>query len=306
MAQYKVEYGQNIFDVALSIYGSVEGVLDLLTCNPGLSIDTDLKYGDTLEYTPYYYEDSTVVSFYKENNIIPANGIGNIYFKTMNNLIFLWYIKKEYRTVSFSISGVGTIYVDWGDNSDMEELSVSSVPVTASHVYGEDSVSDRRIKIYGTVNIYDLDISGNDFTELFTVKNVSVERLDASDANKCDLGFTAFMENILHANFSDTIITGVENLVSQKSLMTLDLKNCRLESEDLDRFLISLVKNYGVRLNCVVDISGNERPTGAYQEPTTLNDPQNGMEAIYVLVNYHKESMGPWSFILSDNETYTA
>lgn len=306
MAQYKVEYGQNIYDVALTLYGSVEGILDLLTCNPKLSMDTELKYGDILEYTPYYHEDSTVVSYFKTNGIIPANGTGNVYYKAMNNLLFMWYLKNTSRTVSFSISGVGTLYIDWGDNSDMEMINIASQLLKVSHIYGEDSSSNRKIKVYGEVSIYDLDLSGNEFTDLFTIRDVGVENIAVEDSNKFDLGFTAFMKNIMHATFAGSIVSGVENMVLQKSLMSLDLTNCRLSQEELDRYLIGLVKDYGIRLNCIVNLSENERPSGTYQEPEILIDPKTGMEAIWVLVNHHKESMGPWSFILNENETYTA
>ena len=50
MATYTVQYGQNLFDVALTLYGSIEGILDLLVNNKNLSINTELKYGDELEY----------------------------------------------------------------------------------------------------------------------------------------------------------------------------------------------------------------------------------------------------------------
>ena len=91
MATYTVQYGQNLFDVALTLYGSIEGILDLLVNNKNLSINTELKYGDELEYTPYYYEDSTVVSYFKDNNIIPSNSIGNIYFET-RDAIYIYLI----------------------------------------------------------------------------------------------------------------------------------------------------------------------------------------------------------------------
>ena len=34
MRTYTVRTGQNIFDVALTLYGSIEGVFDLLVSNP--------------------------------------------------------------------------------------------------------------------------------------------------------------------------------------------------------------------------------------------------------------------------------
>ena len=81
MAEYIVKTGQNLFDIALSLYGSIEGIIDLFACNKTLSIDSEIKDGDILLYTPDYIEDSTVVQYYKNNMIVPANQIGNIYYK---------------------------------------------------------------------------------------------------------------------------------------------------------------------------------------------------------------------------------
>ena len=50
MATYKVKLGQNIWDVAMQLYGSVEGILDLLISNDWLDMTTDLEVGMDLEY----------------------------------------------------------------------------------------------------------------------------------------------------------------------------------------------------------------------------------------------------------------
>ena len=42
MGSYRVVTGQNIYDVALHLYGSVEGIVDLLVNNPALSLETVL------------------------------------------------------------------------------------------------------------------------------------------------------------------------------------------------------------------------------------------------------------------------
>ena len=50
MAQYKVQGGQNIWDIAIQLYGSIEGAFDLFMSNPKLNMTTNLKAGDILEY----------------------------------------------------------------------------------------------------------------------------------------------------------------------------------------------------------------------------------------------------------------
>ena len=48
MGSYRVVAGQNIYDVALHLYGSVEGIVDLLVNNPALSLETELCSGQEL------------------------------------------------------------------------------------------------------------------------------------------------------------------------------------------------------------------------------------------------------------------
>ena len=45
MAQHIVKPNQNIFDVAIERYGSIEGVFDLLISNDWLDMSTDLTPG---------------------------------------------------------------------------------------------------------------------------------------------------------------------------------------------------------------------------------------------------------------------
>ena len=48
MGNYRVITGQNIYDVALHLYGSIDGIVDLLINNPGLSLETELRTGQEL------------------------------------------------------------------------------------------------------------------------------------------------------------------------------------------------------------------------------------------------------------------
>ena len=43
MNKYTVRSGQNIFDVSLTIYGTVEGIFDLLISNDWLNMETKLS-----------------------------------------------------------------------------------------------------------------------------------------------------------------------------------------------------------------------------------------------------------------------
>ena len=60
MSSYTVKANQNLFDIALSLYGSVEGIYDLLISNSNLSMDSDLKSGDVLEYHDYFVINDSI------------------------------------------------------------------------------------------------------------------------------------------------------------------------------------------------------------------------------------------------------
>lgn len=61
MGSYRVVAGQNIYDVALHLYGSVEGIVDLLVNNPALSLETELCSGQELTYTDGFVINADVV-----------------------------------------------------------------------------------------------------------------------------------------------------------------------------------------------------------------------------------------------------
>lgn len=74
MLQYKVRSGQNIYDVALTLYGSVEGVFDLLASNDWLNMETVLSYGMTLNYHEEFVINKDIVLWLQNNNILVKNG----------------------------------------------------------------------------------------------------------------------------------------------------------------------------------------------------------------------------------------
>lgn len=70
MAQYKVRSGQNIYDVALTLYGSVEGIFDLLASNSWLNMETQLSYGMILNYHEEFAVNKNIVIWLKDNNVL--------------------------------------------------------------------------------------------------------------------------------------------------------------------------------------------------------------------------------------------
>lgn len=81
MKSYIVKSGQNLFDVAMTLYGSIEGIFDLLVSNQErsgydtpLSYDTELQVGDTLNYNPEFLINQDVTEWFNDNNIKVKNG----------------------------------------------------------------------------------------------------------------------------------------------------------------------------------------------------------------------------------------
>lgn len=74
MPKYKVRSGQNIFDVALTLHGSVEGIFDLLASNHWLTMETELSLGMELNYHDEYVVNKNIALWLDKNNVIVKNG----------------------------------------------------------------------------------------------------------------------------------------------------------------------------------------------------------------------------------------
>mgnify|MGYP006966456388 FL=1 len=307
MAEYVVKMGQNLIDVALTLYGSIEGLLDLMVNNPGLSLDTEIRNGDKLNYTPYYYEDTTVLQYYKSNDIVPSNRVGDIYMKKMDNLKVEIYESAVTGECGFIASGEGDIYVDWGDNSDIEKITLSSTPLNFTHQSLGQTSSIRKIRFYGNFKLYTINVSGLIPSRIFFFSTVSIETMGISGAmDLMDINFMTMVlpENVVEIEFVKTRIKDATPLIPFKNAHTINLGYCNMTTSVLDKFLIGLVENYGIRRNCTVNLTGSALPPGEYKKPENMLHPKTGMEAIWVLVNEHKEPSGPWKIILN-NKTYT-
>lgn len=307
MAEYTVQTGQNLFDVALSLYGSIEGLLDLMVNNPTLSIDSEIKSGDRLQYTPYYYEDQTVLQYYKSNNIVPSNRIGDIYFKEHTNIRMQIYCSSDKKMIGISASGEGDIYVDWGDNAEIERITLSSSYKYYSHILTSDTTVDRRIRLFGDFKLYDLDLSDLYPNKILSFAPLHMETIKINGATKLSgIDFMQMVDTngLIEVGFTKCRLNDLSPLIGFKNAHTINLGYCNIGSGVMDKYLIGLVENYGIRRNCTLNLVGSTLPSGEYKKPDVLLHPKSGMEAIWVLVNEHKESSGPWKIILN-NKTYT-
>ena len=85
MAKYKVSSSQSIWDIAIALYGTIEGAFDLFVSNPKLTMTTDLIPGMELEYHEDFVVNEGIVESLKSASITPANG-ERVYFKQTDKL----------------------------------------------------------------------------------------------------------------------------------------------------------------------------------------------------------------------------
>lgn len=285
MAKYKIKTGQNIFDVAIHLYGSIEGLFDLLISNTWLTMNTDLKPGIELEYHDYYVINDGIVNEINNNQIIPSNGSRHVYNKeSQYSLRAICHISPDSTLSCLSISGDGTMQIDWGDNSGLEDIVLSNSKVSLSH-YFDNTVEQRRIKIYGDFNLMTLDSSKLN-GDIFPITPIVVDEY-VSRSNRNSLKGLFLFDGTVIVDLEGSSISDLSPIYDM-SLQELNLKNVGFANEDiLDNYLLYIVSDYGTRRNCTVYLS--EEPSEA------------GMNAILQIINEPDwNDAGAWKFIIND------
>ena len=105
MNKYVTKSGQNIYDIALVLYGSIEGVFDLLISNPSISFDTIFNTGMEVYYHSDFVVNQDIVNWLDTNNIKVKNGqceIGNI---DVRSEIEQWVTKSNDQIRSLYLDG---------------------------------------------------------------------------------------------------------------------------------------------------------------------------------------------------------
>lgn len=94
MNKYITKSGQNIYDIALTIYGSIEGIFDLLISNPNISLETVFTKGVELAYHYDFVLNKDVTNWLKDNKVLVKNGNYKIKSVDIKSTIKTW-IKKQ-------------------------------------------------------------------------------------------------------------------------------------------------------------------------------------------------------------------
>lgn len=148
---YKVQKGQNIFDVAIQVYGSIEGLFDLLMTND-ISINDTLEEGQRLSFHEEFVRNGNMLRELAKDSIIVRHGNGNaIPYHTIKNTQYVLKINAVYAPgrsmfYGFNVSGSAIFYVDWGDGQQ-DTASVDGQSIFIGHEYKKPGVYS--VKVYG-------------------------------------------------------------------------------------------------------------------------------------------------------------
>lgn len=104
MSKYTTRSGQNLYDIALAIYGSVEGIFDLLISNPDISFGTVFSKGIELTYHDDFILNKDVVNWLQDNNVAVKNGNYKIANTDIKEEIKAWL--KKTNSQNFTLSDV--------------------------------------------------------------------------------------------------------------------------------------------------------------------------------------------------------
>lgn len=282
MAKYIVKPNQNIFDVATMLHGSIEGIFDILISNDWMNMTTELKAGMEIEYHDFYKTNDGIVSEIEEQGYLAANGERHVYYKrTEEPLVFVFAITEEdTERMSFRVSANGgTMLVDWGDNSELQEVLLTIEEKEIEHWF-DNKVEKRRVRIYGNFELMTFDAENIPGT-IYAMCPVVVDEF-RSHKNKYPLDGLLLFEGTYSVDLRGAKIKDLTP-VGKMSLQTLDLRGADIGVSAVDDYLTYIVDNYGDRRDCTVLLT---------TEPSDV-----GMEAIRTIIGEESwNQSGQWVF----------
>lgn len=275
MATYIVKPNQNIFDVALHLYGSIEGLFDLLISNPELNMSSDLQYGQQLEYHDGFVINQSIVNGFATQKITPSAGTRHVYFKQpKEDLLIVVGVNSDLEYSCFKASGEGTLYIDWGDNSEISAITLTTEKQLIEH-YFDNVVDNRRIRIYGDnsrlkfISLDTTDIGG----ALLLCKPIIVDEYTCRKRGYALTGLALFA-GTYKVDLQQTSISSLLPL-GDMDLQELDLTGAYYTIESIiDDYLEYIVNNYNDRRPCIVRLTSEPSERGYTAIDTILNEPE--------------------------------
>lgn len=275
MAKYIVRPNQNIFDVALNLYGSIEGVFDLMISNPELSMSSELQYGQELEYHEEFVINSQIVNELKNRNITPSSGERKIYYKQpQEDLLFIVKVNPNLAFVRLRFAGDGVMAIDWGDNSSLENIELKPACQEIEHYFNSE-VEVRRIRIYGNSEILKFtqldatDLGG----ELILCKPLTIDEY-ACKGKGYSLSYLSLFDGTYKVDLTGAKIKDLLPL-GKMQLQELDLRDVSFANISvLDDYLEYVVDHYEDRRPCTLHLSEDPSERGFKAIHTILNEPE--------------------------------
>lgn len=285
MSTHIVKHNQNIFDIALQLYGSIEGIFDLLLSNPKLSMAAQLKAGDKLEYHDYFTINDGVVQNLPKNGVM--NGERKVYHKEPSYpllIIFKSEGKLPIHASQIKLSGSGVVEIDWGDNSEMETIHLTNQVATVEHFFNTNEPV-KRVNVYGSCSFIVLDTSSTNM-EMYPTTEIIVDEY-VSCQNKQHLKGLLLFNGTYKVDLRKSYVSDLLG-IGNMSLQELDLTGAIFSHIDvLDDYLEYIVANYEDRRSCTVRLTSHPSDRGMAAIRTILQEPA------------WNES-GSWVFIIND------
>lgn len=187
MSTYVSKSGQNIYDIAVTLYGTVDGIVYLLINNPSLSLDAPIPAGTEIEYDSDYVINKDLVDWFSDNEVVVKNGNHTVEDIDIKTAIQEW---AESNNINLSLeedTAVDTYYdflsipkmmfehtgrvfyfgmrmadnsfavIDWGDNSTFTYFNETDADKLIDHYYKDDGL--HRVIVYGGNSYRSLDLS---------------------------------------------------------------------------------------------------------------------------------------------------
>lgn len=306
MGRYIVTEGQNLYDVALHLTGSVEGIVDLLICNPSLSLADTLRSGDELVYTDGFVINADVVAKYRREGIVPAGGERNVYPKYPSGRRRLWYtVDAGQISTAFSLSGSGRMEIDWGDNSPLETVVLSASVRTFGHRFDNTVAAPRQVRLYGEFTLQSLDMSASGARRIRLPEPLRCERFTLC-GGACPPDFAPLLDGVFRMDLRRLSCGNLLPIAECRQLMTLDLSDADVSRATVDEFLLQLVSHHYGRRNC--DLTLPVVPSGIYAEPVRNAAgacvSTTGLEAVWLLTHEASWNEGGAWVVLTPERCY--
>ena len=308
IGKYTVGQNQTIFDIAIDIHGSIDGIFDILANNDSLSFDEELAVGSEILFSNYQNENSFISDLLDARDIIPSSEVRYIYplQPQEKHLVNVLSIKLDasIEAIELSIGVSGEAVIDWGGSEDFDFINHESVEI--HKILHNSSLNTP----YRVISIK----SDNPFIEMSKLKinNVDIEAVYVFTEELKVGDFVIDSCGPLSIEFSkllvsDNFVVSNANVIDLTPLIYSELNNVSILSDKIknsviDNFFLDIVKNNQRHGDVIMRFS--VMPTGEYKEPVDKANITVPAEAMWWLVNNPEwnDIMG-WTIVIN-GKTY--